>query len=59
MRSPGKDQPARIEAKCGEAVAVRMAVIAQPVGRQNKEDRVTIYLLPFPLGGRVGRGVAR
>ncbi len=55
MRGLDQKQTARIKSKRADAVAVRTTVIAQSVGRQNEDDRPSIYLLPpFTLRGREG-----
>ena len=53
MRGPDQDQAAWIEAERTDAVAVRTAVIAQPVSRKNEDD-----FFP-PPEGRVREGGTR
>jgi hypothetical protein len=55
MRRLGEDQPTRIETERAEAMPVRPAVIAQSIGREDKNERTCLRLMRDRAGrGRVG-----
>jgi len=52
VRRLDQNETCWIKAKRADAVTMRTAVIAQPVSREDENDRAGIDLLPTPQGGR-------